>query len=85
LKIMTCYFLVSIQKKNYLYRKGNGIIFESFYKRGIAILLMVGKLFELLVYTYMFEDLKGQLADCQHDFLRAGRLSRIYSNTLLLF
>jgi hypothetical protein len=28
--------------------------------RGIAILSMVGKLFELLVYRYMYEDLKGQ-------------------------
>jgi hypothetical protein len=36
--------------------------------RGIAILSTVGKLFELLVY--MYEDLKSQLADCQHGFFK---------------
>jgi hypothetical protein len=35
--------------------------------RGIAILSTVDKLFELLVYRY--EDLNGQLADCQHGFV----------------
>jgi hypothetical protein len=50
--------------------------------RGIAILSTVGKLFELLVYRHMYEDLKGQLAYCQHGFVK-GR--PIYSNTLLLF
>jgi hypothetical protein len=50
--------------------------------RGIVILSTVGKLFELLVYRHMYEDLKGQLADCQHGFVK-GR--PIYSNTLLLF
>jgi hypothetical protein len=38
--------------------------------RGIAILSTVGKLFELLVYRYMNEDLKCQLADCQHGFVK---------------
>jgi hypothetical protein len=38
--------------------------------RGIAILSTVGKLFELLVYRYMYEDLKGQLADYQHGFVK---------------
>jgi hypothetical protein len=38
--------------------------------RGIAILSTVGKLFELLVYRYMFEDLKGQLVDCKHGFVK---------------
>jgi hypothetical protein len=38
--------------------------------RGIAILSTVGKLFELLVYRHMYEDLKGQLADCQHSFAK---------------
>jgi hypothetical protein len=38
--------------------------------RGIAILTTVGKLFELIVYTYMYEDLKGQLVDCQHGFVK---------------
>jgi hypothetical protein len=32
--------------------------------RGIAILSTVGKLFELLDHGQMYEDLKGQLADC---------------------
>jgi hypothetical protein len=31
---------------------------------------MVSTLFELLVYKYMYEDLKGQLADCQNDFIK---------------
>jgi hypothetical protein len=34
--------------------------------RGVAILSTVGKLFELLVYRHIYEDLYGQLADCQH-------------------
>jgi hypothetical protein len=38
--------------------------------RGIAILSTVGKFFELLVYRHMYEDLKGQLADCQHGFVK---------------
>jgi hypothetical protein len=38
--------------------------------RGIAILSTVGKLFELLVYRHMYEDLKGQLADSQHGFVK---------------
>jgi hypothetical protein len=38
--------------------------------RGIAILSKVSKLFELLVNRYMYEDLKGQLADCQHGFVK---------------
>jgi hypothetical protein len=38
--------------------------------RGIAILSTVGKLFELLVYRYMYEDLDGQLADFQHGFVK---------------
>jgi hypothetical protein len=38
--------------------------------RGIAILSVVGKLFELLVYRHMYEDLKSQLADCQHGFVK---------------
>jgi hypothetical protein len=38
--------------------------------RGIAILSTVGKLFELLVYGHMYEDLKGQLAVCQHGFVK---------------
>jgi hypothetical protein len=37
---------------------------------GIAILSTVGKLFELLVYRYMYEYLKDQLADCQHGFVK---------------
>jgi hypothetical protein len=47
--------------------------------RGIAILSTVGKLFELLVYRHMYEDLKGQLADCQYGFVK-GRLT--VSNSL---
>jgi hypothetical protein len=38
--------------------------------RGIAILSTGSKLFELLVYKHMHEDLKGQLADCQHGFVK---------------
>jgi hypothetical protein len=38
--------------------------------RDIAILSTVGKLFELLVYRHMNEDLKGQLAYCQHGFIK---------------
>jgi hypothetical protein len=38
--------------------------------RGIPILSTVGKLFELLVYRHMYKDLKSQLADCQHGFLK---------------
>jgi hypothetical protein len=38
--------------------------------RGIAILSTVGKLFELLVYRHMYEDLQGQLANCQHGFVK---------------
>jgi hypothetical protein len=38
--------------------------------RGIARLSTVGKLFEILVDRYMYEDLKGQLADCQHGFVK---------------
>jgi hypothetical protein len=38
--------------------------------RGIAILSTVDKLFEILVYRYMYEDLNGQLADCQHGFVK---------------
>jgi hypothetical protein len=30
----------------------------------------VGKLFELLVYRYIYEDLKGQLPDCQHGLIK---------------
>jgi hypothetical protein len=52
--------------------------------RGIAILSTVGKLFELSVDRHMYEDLKVQLI-VNTALLRAGRLSRIYSNTLLLF
>jgi hypothetical protein len=37
--------------------------------------------FELLVFGHMYEGLKGQLAA----LLRAGRLTQVYSNTLLLF
>jgi hypothetical protein len=37
---------------------------------GIAILSTVDKLIELLVYRYMYEDLKGQLADCQQTFVK---------------
>jgi hypothetical protein len=32
----------------------------------IAVLSTVDKLFELMVFRYMYEDLKGQLADCLH-------------------
>jgi hypothetical protein len=42
--------------------------------RGIAILSTVSKLFKLLVYGEMYEDLGGQLADCQHGFVK-GRLT----------
>jgi hypothetical protein len=38
--------------------------------RGIAISSTVGKLFESLVYRYMYKDLEGQLADCQHGFFK---------------
>jgi hypothetical protein len=39
--------------------------------------------FELFVYIHIYDDLKGQLADCQHGLLvRASRLSQIYSNTV---
>jgi hypothetical protein len=38
--------------------------------RGIAILSTVGKLFELLINRYMYEDMKDQLANCQHGFYR---------------
>jgi hypothetical protein len=38
--------------------------------RGIAILSTAGKLFELLIYRYIYEDLKDQLADCQHGFIK---------------
>jgi hypothetical protein len=41
--------------------------------RGIAILSTVCKLFELLVYRYMYEDLKGQLPDCQHGFINTEK------------
>jgi hypothetical protein len=37
---------------------------------GIAILLTVGKLFKLLVYRHRYEDLRGQLADCQNGFVK---------------
>jgi hypothetical protein len=37
---------------------------------GIAILSTVGKLFELLVYRHMYEDLKSQLANFQHGFVK---------------
>jgi hypothetical protein len=37
---------------------------------GIAIFSTVGNLFELLVYRQMYEDLKGQLAECQHSFVK---------------
>jgi hypothetical protein len=37
--------------------------------RGIAILLTVGKIFELLVYKHMYDDLKDQLEDCQNGFV----------------
>jgi hypothetical protein len=36
----------------------------------IAILSTVGKLFELLVYVDMYEELKVQLTDCQHGFVK---------------
>jgi hypothetical protein len=45
--------------------------------RGVAILSMV--------YRHKYKDLKGQLADCQHRFVKAGRLSQIYSDILILF
>jgi hypothetical protein len=45
--------------------------------RGIAILSTVGKLFELLVYRHMYEDLRGQLADCQHGFVKGRCLEFI--------
>jgi hypothetical protein len=40
--------------------------------RGIAIFTTVGKLIELMVYIYLYEDLKGQLqlVDCQHGFVK---------------
>jgi hypothetical protein len=39
--------------------------------RGFTILSTVGNFFfALLVYRYILEDLKGQLADCQHGFLK---------------
>jgi hypothetical protein len=34
------------------------------------VVLTVGKLFELLVYRHLYEDLKGKLADCQHGFVK---------------
>jgi hypothetical protein len=47
--------------------------------RGIARLSTVGKLFEILVDRYMYEDLKGKLIDCQHGFVK-GR--SVVSNLL---
>jgi hypothetical protein len=38
--------------------------------RGIAILSAIAKLFELLVYRVMYEDLRDRLADCQHGFVK---------------
>jgi hypothetical protein len=38
--------------------------------RGIAILSTVGKLVELLVKRHMYEDLKCQLEDFQHGFVK---------------
>jgi hypothetical protein len=36
----------------------------------LQFLSTVGKPFELLVYRYMYEGLKGQLVDCQHGFVK---------------
>jgi hypothetical protein len=38
--------------------------------RGIENFSTVGKFFELLVYRYMYADLKGLLANCQHGFVK---------------
>jgi hypothetical protein len=38
--------------------------------RGIAILSRLSKLFVLLIYRYMYEDLKVQLANCQDSFVK---------------
>jgi hypothetical protein len=39
--------------------------------RGIVILsAIVRKLFELLVYRFVYEDLRGRLADFQHGFVK---------------
>jgi hypothetical protein len=38
--------------------------------RGIAILSTIVKLFKLLVYRLMYEDLKSRLTDCQHGFVK---------------
>jgi hypothetical protein len=39
--------------------------------RGIAILSAdIAKLFEMLVYRVMYEDLKSRLADFQHGFVK---------------
>jgi hypothetical protein len=42
----------------------------SSYYRSIAILSAIAKLFKLLVYRVMYEDLRGRLADCQHGFVK---------------
>jgi hypothetical protein len=49
--------------------KVGSAIYVSTY-RSIAKLSTVGKLFELLVYRHMYENLKAQLADCQHGFVK---------------
>jgi hypothetical protein len=45
--------------------------------RGIAILSAIDKLFELLVYRVMYEDLRSRHVDCQHGFIK-GRLTLYY-------
>jgi hypothetical protein len=64
-----------------LFESNDGAEWEAIFKSGeknyvsnyrdIALFSTVGKLFELLVYRHMYEeDLKGQLADCQHGFVK---------------
>jgi hypothetical protein len=57
---LDCYFIFTSEKRN-----------DVSNYRGIAILSTVGKFFELLLCRHMYEDLKGQLVDCQYGFVKS--------------
>jgi hypothetical protein len=48
---------------------------------GIAILSTVGKLFELLVYRHMYENLKGQLAVSTHRNRKYQKIMHVEAST----
>jgi hypothetical protein len=73
---LKCSLRVTMAEWEAIFKSGKRNVVSNY--RDIAIFSTVGNLFELLVYRYMYEeDLKGQLADCQHGFFKG--MDMLYS------